>query len=99
MLPTEFVYRKKHKLSVGAGSSEKPAYVAERTQSDSEFEKHSRSSAGRRLRSKEELMYDKIFRGFYPDVSVEKSTDFTKVIKEQPLEPMNLFKGCIFLCL
>ncbi len=80
MLPPEIVYGKKDKFSVGAGSSEKPAEVAKRTLSGSEFEKHSRSSAGRRMRSKEEFMYDKIFRGFYPDVSVEKSTDFTKVI-------------------
>lgn len=80
MLPTEIVYRKKDKFSVGAGSSEKLAEVAERTISDGEFEKHSISSAGRQLRSKEELMYYKIFRDFYPDVSVEKSIDFTKVI-------------------
>ncbi len=42
MLPPEIVYRKKDKFSVGAGSSEKPAEVAERTLSDCEFEKHSR---------------------------------------------------------
>lgn len=80
MLPAEIVYRKKDKFSVGAGSSEKLAEVAEKIISDEEFAKHSTSDAGRPLRSKEELMYYKIFRDFYPEPSVEKSIDFTKVI-------------------
>ncbi len=80
MLPTEIVYRKKDKFSVGAGSSEKLSEVAEKTITDEEFRRHGISEAGRHLRSKEELMYYKIFKDYYPDVSVEKSIDFTKVI-------------------
>jgi len=80
MLPEEVVYRKKDKFSVGAGSSLKLAEVAEKTISDREFLEMKVTPAGHVLRSKEELMYYKIFKEFYPEPSVENSIDFTKVI-------------------
>ncbi|MFH5836264.1 asparagine synthase-related protein [Proteiniclasticum sp. C24MP] len=80
MLPEEILYRKKDKFSVGAGSSEKLAEVAEKTISDREFLEMKVTPAGNALRSKEELMYYKIFKEFYPEPSVERSIDFTKVI-------------------
>jgi len=80
MLPKEIVYRKKDKFSVGAGSSLKLAEVAEKTLSDREFLEMKVTPEGNELRSKEELMYYKIFKEFYPEPSVENSIDFTKVI-------------------
>jgi len=80
MLPKEVVYRKKDKFSVGAGSSLKLAEVAEKTISDKEFLEMKVTPEGNELRSKEELMYYKIFKEFYPEPSVENSIDFTKVI-------------------
>ena len=80
MLPEEIVYRKKDKFSAGAGSSLKLAEVAEETISDREFLESRVTAVGNMLRSKEELMYYRIFKSFYPQSSVEKSIDFTKVI-------------------
>lgn len=80
MLPEEIVYRKKDKFSAGAGSSLKLAEVAEETISDREFLESRVTAGGNMLRSKEELMYYRIFKSFYPQSSVEKSIDFTKVI-------------------
>lgn len=80
MLPEDIVYRKKDKFSVGAGSSLKLSEVAEKTISDREFLEMKVTPAGNELRSKEELMYYKIFKEYYPEPSVENSIDFTKVI-------------------
>ncbi|MHB1190927.1 MAG: asparagine synthase B [Armatimonadota bacterium] len=68
-LPDEVVYRRKSKFSEGCGSSQKLAEVAEDRISDSEFERESRLPSGRRIKNKEELMYYRIFREFYPEES------------------------------
>jgi asparagine synthase (glutamine-hydrolysing) len=65
-LPDEIVYRRKSKFSEGCGSSLAMKHVADERISDREFERSATLPNGSRLSNKEELMYYRIFREFYP---------------------------------
>ncbi len=62
-LPDEVVWRKKEKFSAGAGSYDIMSEYAEKQISDSEFEAN---SDGATVRSKEELLYFRIFKEYFP---------------------------------
>ena len=71
-LPNEIIDRRKSKFSEGAGSMDALAEVAENDISDADFEKSAQLPNGRVVRNKEELMYYRIFRKFYPaDAAIE----------------------------
>jgi len=77
-IPEEIVYRKKQKFSHGAGSYLAMAEVAEKTISDEAFACESVTQGGHRIQNKEELMYYRIFREQFPQLSVEKAIGFSK---------------------
>lgn len=77
-LPDEIVSRRKSKFSEGCGSSLALAEVAEQEISDAAFERHSSLPDGRTLRSKEELMYYRIFRDLFPADSACNAIGFTR---------------------
>jgi len=66
-LPDDIAWRRKEKFSVGAGSYELMAQIAENGITDTEFEAERRLSNGHVLRNKEELMYYRLFRDFFGD--------------------------------
>lgn len=68
-LPDEIVYRTKEKFSAGCGSANAMADLAENEITDWDFERSQILPDGRRLKNKEELMYYRIFRGWYGDKS------------------------------
>lgn len=78
ILPDEILYRKKNKFSVGAGSFLELSNVAEQTISDEEFAREAITPGGHRIKNKEELMYYRIFREYYPEIAVEKAIDFSR---------------------
>jgi asparagine synthase (glutamine-hydrolysing) len=78
LLPREIVSRKKKKFSIGAGSSNLMAQVAEEKITDEEFAKHGMTTAGHRLKSKEELFYYKIFHDFFPQRAAEETVEFSR---------------------
>lgn len=69
-LPEEIIWRKKQKFFEGAGSSHYLAEYAEENISDEQFYKERKIDKNFTLRSKEELMYYKIFHEFFPYKSV-----------------------------
>jgi len=78
ILPKEIAYRKKKKFSEGAGSFQAFAQVAEKTISDASFARAVATSSGHKINNKEELMYYRIFRDYYPEDSVEKAIGFSR---------------------
>lgn len=78
ILPKEIAFRKKKKFSVGAGSFLALAHVAEKTISDDEFQRGVVTPSGHHIKSKEEFMYYRIFREFYPMESVDKAIGFSR---------------------
>jgi len=78
ILPEEIVFRKKNKFSVGAGSFLELAQVAEKRISDDEFARAVVTPSGHQIKNKEELMYYKIFREFYPEDSVDKAIGYSR---------------------
>jgi asparagine synthase (glutamine-hydrolysing) len=78
LLPREIVSRKKKKFSIGAGSFDLMAQVAEEKISDEEFEKNRVTEAGHKLRSKEEFLYYKIFHEFFPQRAAEEAVEFSR---------------------
>ncbi|HUV05887.1 MAG TPA: asparagine synthase-related protein [Armatimonadota bacterium] len=66
-LPDDIAWRRKEKFSVGAGSYELMAQIAENGITDTEFEAERQLSNGHVLRNKEELMYYRLFRDFFGD--------------------------------
>jgi asparagine synthase (glutamine-hydrolysing) len=66
LLPESIAWRKKQKFASGAGLDDGLARVAEKRIGDSEFASEKRAAPETRLRSKEELMYYRIFREQYP---------------------------------
>lgn len=66
VLPREVAWRKKEKFAVGSGLGDKLAAIAEREISDAEFHREREETPDARLRSKEELMYYRIFRTRFP---------------------------------
>ncbi len=69
-LPDEVVWRRKEQFSHGTGCNEVMGRYADEHISDEEFEKEKVISQDRILRSKEELMYYRIFKEFFPQESV-----------------------------
>jgi len=66
LLPQSIVWRKKEKFASGAGLGDRLARVAEGRISDSELAAEKATAPEVGLRSKEELMYYRIFREQYP---------------------------------
>jgi asparagine synthase (glutamine-hydrolysing) len=69
-LPEDIIWRKKQKFSEGAGSAHFLKEYAEEKITDEQFYKERKIQSDFILRSKEELMYYNIFRGFFPHKSV-----------------------------
>jgi asparagine synthase (glutamine-hydrolysing) len=78
LLPEEVIYRPKQKFSRGAGSAKMMAGVSSALIDDIELESERRSEAGNRLRGKEELMYYRIFKRYYPELAAEKTLSFSQ---------------------
>ncbi|MBI4531561.1 MAG: asparagine synthase B [Candidatus Latescibacteria bacterium] len=66
VLPEEIVWRRKSKFAVGAGLGDKLAQFAEEQIGDAEFAHEREIGDGLFLRSKEELLYYRIFSEQYP---------------------------------
>lgn len=71
-LPYDFVWRKKEKFSVGSGTAEILESHADEAITDNEFNKRS-SIHGVDIKSKEELLYFKIFKQFYKSSNILKT--------------------------
>jgi asparagine synthase (glutamine-hydrolysing) len=67
MLPEDIIWREKAKFWEGAGSANFLAVHAQEVISDEEFEKERNLSKDFRLRSKEELLYYRIFKRLFGD--------------------------------
>ena len=70
-LPREVVWRKKEKFYLGSGISGLMAVLAERKVSDSDLRRASQKAEGFVPSSKEELLYYRIFREFFPHRCVD----------------------------
>ncbi|MBI2842405.1 MAG: asparagine synthase B [Armatimonadetes bacterium] len=77
-LPRKIVHRRKSKFSEGCGSCLALSEVAEDRITDSEFERSRELPDGCVLNTKEELMYYKIFRGFYPVDSARQAVGLSR---------------------
>jgi len=66
-LPGEVIWRGKSKFWEGSGSGETLSHLAETTVSDEEFETDRFLGNGEQLRSKEELLYYRIFKQHFGD--------------------------------
>lgn len=66
LLPREVVFRAKSRFSEGAGSSEVMDRLAGSTISDQEYREQTEEASGN-IKSKEELLYYRLYRRFYPD--------------------------------
>lgn len=76
-IPDEVRNRKKNKFSVGAGSSRIISQVADERISDKELEQERFSISGHPLISKEELMYYRIFREYFPELACDRTVGHT----------------------
>lgn len=76
-IPDEVQNRKKNKFSVGAGSSRIISQVADEKITDKEWEQDRFSISGHPLISKEELMYYRIFREFFPELACDRAVGHT----------------------
>ena len=65
-LPKEVVWRRKQRFSDGAGSIRSLVAVADKMVSDKEFEKGRKALPRGRIRTKEELLYYRIFAELFP---------------------------------
>lgn len=68
-LPDQIIWRRKDEFSVGAGSAEIIKEMAEKNIKDNEFERERRVAEDFVLDSKEELLYYRIFRQYFPQPS------------------------------
>ena len=78
LLPVEVTHRKKQKFSAGAGSQLVLAQAAESLISDHDFAAERQTATGHHLRSKEDLLYYRIFREQFPDLAAEKTVAFSR---------------------
>jgi len=76
-LPRQVTWRRKQRFSDGAGSMNMLVEHAERTISDKEFESERRLIPRGRIRTKEELMYYRIFQRLFPSRSALEAVGFT----------------------
>jgi asparagine synthase (glutamine-hydrolysing) len=70
LLPHEVAWRKKIKFATGAGLGDKLAAWANHEISDEEFARGRQIADGVTLRSKEELLYYRVFKQMYPQESL-----------------------------
>lgn len=70
ILPENIVWRKKQKFSVGAGSANIMGKYVDSKISDEEYMQECRLTNGTMIRSKEELLYYRIFTKLFPNSSV-----------------------------
>jgi asparagine synthase (glutamine-hydrolysing) len=66
ILPPNIAWRKKQKFAAGSGLGERMAEFAQRQISDSQFRREREIADGQFVRSKEELLYYRIFKQMYP---------------------------------
>jgi asparagine synthase (glutamine-hydrolysing) len=66
ILPQNIAWRRKVKFAAGSGLGDKMAEFAERQISDGDFARQREFADGQFLRSKEELLYYRLFRQMYP---------------------------------
>ena len=78
LIPDEIRNRKKNKFSVGAGSSRLISQVANEKISDKEWEEERVTLSGHPLISKEELVYYRIFREYFPELACDKAVGHTR---------------------
>jgi asparagine synthase (glutamine-hydrolysing) len=71
-LPQDFVWRKKEKFSIGTGTAEILESYADEAITDNEFSKRNLISDVE-IKSKEELLYYKIFKQFYSSSNILKT--------------------------
>lgn len=70
-LPESILYRTKKKFSAGAGSSQVLAQFAEDSISEEVWNRERITETGRPIASKEELLYYRLFKEYYPERSAE----------------------------
>ena len=71
-LPYDFVWRKKEKFSIGSGTAEILENYADEAISDNEFSRKN-SIHDVEIKSKEELLYYKIFKQYYSSSNILKT--------------------------
>lgn len=76
-LPEDIVHRRKSKFSEGCGSSHILTEIAEDQISDIEFARQADAMGEYAPRSKEELMYYRVYRLFYPSDSAHRAVGFS----------------------
>jgi len=77
VLPEEVMRRRKQRFSDGAGSMHALVKVSEQLISDKEFEKERRGLPRNRIRTKEELLYYRIFEKHFPSPSAAAAVGLT----------------------
>ena len=77
LLPREVVWRRKQRFSDGAGSINSLVGFAESTISDREFEKEKKAGPRGRIRTKEELLYYRLFNQHFPSKSASRAVGYT----------------------
>lgn len=79
-LPKPVVWRRKQKFSDGAGSMRSLVQVAEKMITDKEFVKETKSLPKGRVRTKEELLYFRVFKKFYDSPSAIDAVGSTAIL-------------------
>jgi asparagine synthase (glutamine-hydrolysing) len=85
MLPYEIIHRPKEKFSHGAGSKDLMANYAENQITNKEFEKEQNICDNLTLRSKEELLYYRIFNNIFGDTIRPETVGRTRSIVKDEL--------------
>lgn len=80
LLPESILYRTKKKFSAGAGSSQLLAQVAEDSISEEAWKRERVTETGRPITSKEELLYYRLFKEYFPERSAELILGHTEYI-------------------
>jgi len=86
-LPHDFIWRKKEKFSIGSGTAGILEEYADESISDSEYHK-SITSCGGEIKSKEELLYYKIFKQLYEEPNI-----FKTVGRSRSLNPGQIYNN------
>ncbi|MCU0852783.1 MAG: asparagine synthase-related protein, partial [Thermoplasmata archaeon] len=77
LLPREVIWRRKQRFSDGAGSMNALVKFAEDIISDKEFEKERKAGPRGRIRTKEELLYYRIFSQHFQSKSASRAVGYT----------------------
>lgn len=86
LLPRRVAWRRKAKFAVGAGVGESLARFADQEISDHEFARERQPAEGYLLRSKEELLYFRLFRQAFPDQQAFTLVGRTRGLKEAGID-------------